>query len=355
MKYFLLVVFLSFPLSILNAQNIGTTIYAPAGCSEVQCPKIFGEQIVPQEVNSQNNNSSTSIQNNQTGNSDDNNLNNIVSNPIINLGNKNTDNGSTTDNSLFSNLKQKLKVDLHGYGKSCKSGITKAVPWTLVDGGVSIDSKEELLIVLDTALKSDYRIRRVTIRENILQIDYLVPSRIFNFIPVNYLFKLNIDSNTQNIEVKDPRWLSFSYNNQNRLKDTISLNIKPFLNEKNIEYVRSRDLYYKHSFMTAVVSSIMTDVDLYPYHSNFWICVIVPFFLLFLIILGVIFGVLLYLFTKRKKQKYIQRLKYGVSKRPVISEKDDQPFKEDNTSKVNSEKDDDGESLEDYIQSKRFK
>lgn len=255
---------------------------------------------------------------------------------------------------LFSKFStQKLKIDLHGVGKNCLAGKTQAIPWTLIDNGKDIDTKEELLVVLDSALKSDYRIRRITINDNTLTMYYLQPAKLFGFIPVNYLFTIVTDVNTQSIQVKDTRWSSFASTYHDEVGQTLAVGLAPILTPQNVALLSQQNQFYRHSFSVAAITSVMTPINIYSFSDTFWICVIIPFFIIFLILFGGIFGLVLYYLAKRKREKYIHTFKYGYTEKTRDTEYQESPKIKRVQETVDT--DDDEETLDQYLESKRFK
>lgn len=260
--------------------------------------------------------------------------------------------GQTGD--LFSKFSgQKLKIDLHGIGKNCLAGQTQAIPWSLIDNGKDIDTKEELLVVLDSALKSDYRIRRITINDNVLTLYYLQPAKLFGFIPVNYLFTIVTDVNTQSIQVKDTRWSSFASTYHDEVGQSLAVGLSPILTPQNVSLLSAQNQFYRHSFSVAAITSVMTPINIYPFSNTFWICVMMPFFILFLVLFGVIFGLILYYLAKRKREKYIHRFTYGHHDDTPTQKQYAPPsrFRPDDI----DDTEDPNESLDQYLESKRFK
>lgn len=337
--FFLFVIALS-SFSFTQAQTTTATVNDNCGIGVVDCPKVYGgsELInaapapIAQPIQ---NPAPTPVATTPT----------VETKPLIQTG---------QSGDLFSKFNtQKLKIDLHGIGKNCLAGQTQAIPWSLVNNGQDIDTKEELLVVLDSALKSDYRIRRITINDNILTIHYLQPAKLFGFIPVNYLFTIITDVNTQSIRVKDTRWSSFASMYHDEVGQTLAVGLSPILTQQNIALVAQQNQFYRHSFSTAVITSVMTPVNIYPYSNTFWICVIVPFFILFLILFGVIFGLIMYYLAKRKREKYIHHFKYGHQDKP--HDKDYSESVRVRRVEEANDIDDDEETLDQYLESKRFK
>ncbi len=243
---------------------------------------------------------------------------------------------------------KKLKIILNGIDKSCMVGKDRPTPWTLVDGGVEIDSQEELLVVLNQALTSDTRIRQITVKQNILEIDYLQPARLFSVIPINYLFKIVVDVNTMTTHIINPRWLSFGATYHTQVSQTLLQGLSQIYTPQNMEYVSKQNIFYKHSFVTAATTAIMTPIDVYPFAGTFWICTIVPFFVVFLILFGILFGILLYWITKRRREQYIKRVRNDY-------EDNDHIHTPIARTRISSNQEDPKESLDEYINSKRFK
>lgn len=255
-----------------------------------------------------------------------------------------------TKNILSNFLSNKLKIDLHGAGKSCMAGTSRPVPWTLVNGGVDVDTKEELLVVLNQALGADARIRRITVNQNQIEIDYLQPARLFKVIPINYLFKIKTDVSTMATIIDSPRWLSFATTYHAQVTQTLMDGLSRIYTPSTVDYLLKQNLFYKHAFATAATTAVMTPIDLHPFADTFWICVVVPFFVVFLLLFGLLFGFILYWFAKRRRERYVRR---------VRDEYDDHDHGAHVTRKapphVRSLREHDDESLDDYIQSKRFK
>ncbi len=313
--------------------QVGSTIYNPYG-DDYREPKIYGETItppplpmptpVPQEQN-------IPVNNNQVPQST------AVIETSLNVGN------------FFDKVtSQKLKIDVHGIGKSCQVGNERPVPWTLANAGVGIDSKEALLMVLNQAVQSDYRIRHITVRGDMLEIDYLQPARLFGVLPINYLFKVKTDISTFVVTVENPKWLSFGMSYHAQVSQTLTSGLSQIYTPKNMEYISKQNNFYKHSFATAATSAIMTPIDVYPFANTFWICTIVPFFVIFLLLFGLLFGYILYLLAKRRQVRYVRKFNQAHDDHGPVH----RPAKQFT---FTSTKESDEETLDDYIASKRFK
>lgn len=255
------------------------------------------------------------------------------------------------DTSVLSNLfSQKLKLDVKAQDDACKAGGEKSIPWTLIDGGVSIDTVDELKSVADQAVHADPRLRRVVVKENMLEMDYLQPARLFGLIPVNYLYKVSIDVNTLKTDIQNPSWLSFAKTFHTDVTEILSNNMASIFTTDAIIYVSKQNLFYKHAITINALSQSMNPVTIYPFANTFWICFIVPYFVVFLLLLGVLIGFLFYFWTKKRTERYVSRIKGTEFKRGIF------PTMTGAHSKKPLEIDDDTDvSLEDYVQSKRFK
>jgi hypothetical protein len=255
----------------------------------------------------------------------------------------------TSNKNFFSGLlSEKLKLTLHGIGKSCEVGSERPFPWALVNAGAGIDSKEELLVVLNQAIESDHRIRRITVNQNKIQIDYLQPARVFGVIPINYLFNIETDTSTFTTRVIDPKFISFATTFHKQVSLALSDGLTQIYTRSNLEYVRNQNLYYKHSFATAVTTGIMSPIDVYPFGRSFWLCTIVPYFLIFLILGSFIFGYILFWLAKKRRDRYIKQIRgdYAPENRQTSNKQ---------THVATDTIDFDNETLDDYLQTKRFK
>ncbi len=257
---------------------------------------------------------------------------------------------STVSNKNFFNglLSNKLKLTLHGVGKSCEVGSGRPFPWTLANAGAGIDSQEELLVVLNQAIEADHRIRRITINQNKLRIDYLQPARLFGIIPINYLFNIEIDTATFTTRVIDPKFISFATTFHKQVSLALNDGFTQIYTPSNLEYVRNQNIYYKHSFATAATTGIMNPIDVYPFGRSFWLCVIVPYFLIFLILISFIFGYSLFWFAKKRRDRYIKQIRGEYVPQT-------QKIQSTNTHYTPETVDFDNETLDDYLQTKRFK
>ncbi len=256
------------------------------------------------------------------------------------------------DTSFLSNLfSQKLKLDVKAVDDACKAGGETSIPWTLTDGGVSIDTADELKSVVDQAIHADPRLRRIVIKENMLEMDYLQPARLFGLIPVNYLYKVSIDVTTLKTDIQNPSWLSFAKTFHTDVTEVLSKNMASIFTTDAITYVAKQNLFYKHAITISAVSQSMNPVTIYPFANTFWICFVVPYFVVFLLLFGILIGFLFYFWAKRRTQRYVSRIKGAEFKRGVF------PTMTATHSKKPLQVDDDRDdgSLEDYIQSKRFK
>jgi hypothetical protein len=254
---------------------------------------------------------------------------------------------------LFGGVFQsKLKIDVSGVGRSCLVGSEKSIPWTFVNNGVDIDTQDELRATIDQALSADKRIRRITIKENMLHVYYLQPARLFGIIPINYTYTVRIDTNTFAVTTQNPSWLRFAKTFHADVTQTLTTNLSLIYSPQNIAYIEKQNLYYKHSFSIAAIASVWNTIDMYPFANTFWICTIVPYFVVFLLLIGIVIGFLFYFWAKRKKEKYIRRFKNGDFSKKVYAENTPSPLRE--LPRMNDDADD-NESLDDYIKSKRFK
>ncbi len=282
-----------------------------------------------------------------------------VSVPTTNLAQPTVPNSTDLFNTSKSNssflggiFQSKLKLDVSGAGRACLIGGEKSIPWAFINNGVDIDTIEELRATIDQAIEADKRIRRITIKENMLDIYYLQPARIFGIIPINYLYKVSIDTGTFQVSTQKPSWLRFAKHFYGDVTDTLTTNLTHIYSPQNLEYIQKQNIYYKHSFSIAAVSSIWNTIDMYPFANTFWICTIVPYFVLFLLVLGILLGFLFYYWAKRKKDRYIRRFKNGDFARNINGV--GKPFPQRELPRMNDDSDD-NESLDDYIKSKRFK
>ncbi len=319
-KKTVLLTILFFPSFFAYAQYEPSTVILNPYGADYREPKIYGTGEIIPTTNTTSQSISTEIQNTVT---------------------KPTDLFETKkqDTSFFSNLfTQKLKLDVKAGGEACKAGGEKSIPWTLTDRGVSIDTVEELKSVIDQAIHADPRLRRVVIKENILEMYYLQPARVFGLIPVNYLYKVSVDVQTLKTDIQNPKWHSFAKTFHTDVTKVISTNMTSVFTTDTVVYVSKQNLFYKHAVTVSALSESMNLVTTYPFANTFWICFIVPYFVIFLLGIGILFGFLFYLWAKRKQRAYIHRIQGIGMRAPREREK---------------EKDDDT-FLDDYMKSKRF-
>jgi hypothetical protein len=262
-----------------------------------------------------------------------------------------------TDKPAFSNFfNSKLRLDIKAQSTMCEAGAEKSIPWLLVNNGVDIDTVDELRATIDQAMQADKRIRRVVVKDTMLDVYYLQPARIFSLIPINYLYKVSIDTNNFQINITDPSWHKFAKTFHKETSSTLSQGLSQIYTSKNLEYITTQNQYYKHSFSITAVSSVFNTIDMYPFANTFWICTIVPYFVVFLLLFGILLGFLLYYWAKRKKDKFIRRFKNGeFSKKKFDTDSVVAPTSHFRELPRMNDDHDDNESLEDYVKSKRFK
>lgn len=252
---------------------------------------------------------------------------------------------NATQSSFFNSLKKKLKLDFSGYGKTCEAGGVQAIPWTLTNKGIDVQDSETLSLVAKQAIEADHRLRRISIDGSDITLYYLEPARLFGFIPVNYIFQITANIDTFQFKLKNPSWLKFATHYHNEIAQTVSNNLYNSFSQENISFLINQSAFVRHATVIEQTAHAFIDVPIYPFAGGFWICVFIPYFIIFLILIGFIIGLILYLLSKRRKQRHIYKVKYS-------KDQDDDPIY---TSRFTRNPSDDTETLEDYMKTKRFK
>lgn len=267
-----------------------------------------------------------------------------VSQPVETTPVKETVIDTNVTKNLFNNvLKKKLRLDYAGVGKTCQAGSIEAIPWTLTDRGVGIENAESLTIVAKQALEADHRLRRISISDSKIDLYYLEPARIFGFIPVNYTFHITADVNTFEFRLQNPKWLKFASHYHNEIAQTVSDGLYTSFSKENVQFLADKNIFVRHATVIEQTAKAFQNISIYPFSNTFWICVFIPYFIFFLLLIGSIIGFIWYLLSRRRKQKHIQLVRNGEYefKRP-------QPRFERNP-------EDDTETLEDYMNKKKAK
>lgn len=230
----------------------------------------------------------------------------------------------------FNNKKAptRLKLDVSGEGRTCKAGTVTASAWRL-DPEVTISDGPMLKAVVEEALGHDYRIRRIVINEEKLDIYVLQPAKIFGFIPVNYPFHIKVDANTFEFRLENPKWLRYAKSDHANVADSISGNISTSLTKDRIDQLTQESLYHRHAVLIEKISTAFYLTPVYPYADTFWICVFIPYFFLFLILIGFIVGYILYHSSKRRRKRRARQLLYGGAQEYEPSPKREEEAEED--------------------------
>lgn len=249
-------------------------------------------------------------------------------------------------NNLFGSKKEevfKFKLEVGGLGKNCMAGVERATSWE-IDPEVKIDNPVLLKQVLEEAVKHDYRLRKISIDTDTVDFYYLMPAELFGVIPTNYLFHVTGQLGTLEFRVENPKWLHYAHNYHDEITQYFSTRLATFFTPELVDSLSTATPYERYAKMVEGASFAMDQINIYPYANTFWICVFLPYLVLFLIIFGLIIGWIFYIISRRRKKKYINRV-LGHDEGEV-----ENSFK-DSFRSFNTRDDDEpgSSSLEDYI------
>lgn len=259
---------------------------------------------------------------------------------------KDTPTPPTPKDGLFTSKKEevfKFKLEVGGLGKNCMAGVERATSWQ-IDPEVIIDNPVLLKQVLEEAVKHDYRLRKININTDTVDFYYLMPAELFGVVPTNYLFHVTGQLGTLEFRVENPKWLNYAHNYHEEITQYFSTRLATFFTPELLESLSKATPYERYAKMVEGASFAMDQINIYPYANNFWICVILPYLVLFLILIGLVIGGLFYYASRRRKKKYISRVlgrndsdsetDYKDSFRSFVTRDDDEPS---------------SSSLEDYV------
>jgi hypothetical protein len=199
------------------------------------------------------------------------------------------------------NIDEHLIINEKGLKDICSAGSEKAKPWDLVIK--DLDSKEELVSIIQTAIENDLRIRSVKILDNRLDMYFLLPAKWLGFIPVNYHMQITATAETFHMGLETPDLLKYVRHDHEDVKNSFRTYIPQFLTKKVVDDLADENIFVRHAVLVKVISETMARTNLYPDTSSFFVCYILPFLLYILIIIGILVGMLWFIIRKARGKK----------------------------------------------------
>jgi hypothetical protein len=173
-------------------------------------------------------------------------------------------------------VREPLLLDIPGVGDMCTIGVPKIVPWQLVPG-VSITTKENFKQILETAVVSDTRLRRITIADNRIDMYYLMPARRLKIFPINYQLHIIGDATTFRMSLENPKWVARVPNKHSVVTEAFTAYVPVLLDEQVVASYKDAPLMMRDAKLIEVIARVMQEAKVLPNTGTFFSCYIMPF------------------------------------------------------------------------------